>query len=167
MALEQLRSRWEAVLPPLLKLVGNASPSTLTWAALPFGVAGAVCIAMAGMEASGSWLLLAGAAFVGISMILDGLDGFVARNTGQVSRWGDYLDHTLDRVLDAVWVLALAANATFVGDVSLGFAAAWFTLLGSYMGTQAQAVAGSRNYRGFSRADRTVMTLAAVVLPPF
>ncbi|MEC8341081.1 MAG: hypothetical protein VXZ80_05485, partial [Candidatus Thermoplasmatota archaeon] len=38
------------------------------------------------------------------------------------------------------------------------------TLMGSYMGTQAQAVAGSRNYRGFSRADRTVLTLLSLLI---
>jgi hypothetical protein len=48
--------------------------------------------------------------------------------------------------------------------MTLGFAAAFLTLLGSYMGTQAQAVAGARNYRGFSRADRTVLTLLSLVV---
>ncbi|MDA7740978.1 hypothetical protein N8930_04325, partial [Euryarchaeota archaeon] len=33
-----------------------------------------------------------------------------------------------------------------------------------YMGTQAQAVAGTRNYRGFSRADRTILALVALVM---
>ena len=30
------------------------------------------------------------------------------------------------------------------------------------MGTQAQAVAGTRNYRGFSRADRTILSIVAI-----
>ena len=37
------------------------------------------------------------------------------------------------------------------------------TMFGSYLGTQAQAVAGSRNYGGFSRADRMVLTLVALL----
>ena len=74
--------------------------------------------------------------------ILDGLDGQLARQTGQVTRWGDYLDHTLDRLLDAMWVIAIASSTAWVDDPVLGWAAAWFTLLGSYMGTQAQAVSG-------------------------
>ena len=32
------------------------------------------------------------------------------------------------------------------------------------MGTQAQAVAGTRNYRGFSRADRTILSILAIFL---
>jgi len=95
-------------------------------------------------------------------MLFDGLDGSLARAKGEVTRWGDYLDHTIDRILDAAWVVCISASV-FVNDLVLGFAAAFFTLLGSYMGTQAQAVAGSRNYRGFSRADRTVLTLLALV----
>ena len=96
-------------------------------------------------------------------MILDGLDSQLARQTGHV-RWGDYLDHTLDRLLDAMWVIAIASSPAWVNDPAMGWAAAWFTILGSYMGTQAQAVSGGRNYRGFSRADRTILTIAALAL---
>ena len=52
-------------------------------------------------------LMFVGAAFLmAAAMALDGLDGNLARATGQVTRWGDYLDHTLDRALDVVWILA-------------------------------------------------------------
>ena len=109
-------------------------------------------------------LVVAGRAFsIALAMLFDGLDGSLARAKGEVTRWGDYLDHTIDRVLDAVWVVCISASV-FVADVTLGFAAAFLTLMGSYMGTQAQAVAGSRNYRGFSRADRTVLTLLSLLI---
>jgi hypothetical protein len=32
------------------------------------------------------------------------------------------------------------------------------------MGTQAQAVSGGRNYKGFSRADRTILTISALAI---
>jgi phosphatidylglycerophosphate synthase len=114
-------------------------------------------------ESSGGWWLLGGALSIALAMLFDGLDGSLARAKGEVTRWGDYLDHTIDRLLDATWVVCISASV-FVGDMTLGFAAAFLTLLGSYMGTQAQAVAGSRNYRGFSRADRTVLTLLSLIL---
>ena len=163
MALEQLRSKWESILPPLIKIASKLSPETLTWLALPFGVGAGLCIAFASADIPGGFMLLLGAFLLIVAMVIDGLDGAVARATGQVTRWGDYLDHTLDRVLDGVWVVALSASI-FVNNLTLGFASAFFTLLGSYMGTQAQAVAGSRNYRGFSRADRTVLTLISIIL---
>ena len=164
MALEQFRSRWERALPPLIRRLDGISVDALTWSALPAGIGGAYLMATATNDQQGAMMLLGGAALMALAMLLDGLDGAVARARGQVSRWGDMLDHTIDRLLDAVWVFALAFNPAFCGQAALGWAAAWFTLLGSYMGTQAQAVTGLRNYRGFSRADRMVLTLVSLVL---
>lgn len=164
MALEQLRNRWERALPPLIRRLDGISVDALTWSALPAGVGGAYLMATATNDQQGALMLLGGAALMAMAMLLDGLDGAVARARGEVSRWGDMLDHTIDRLLDAVWVFALAFNPAFCGQAALGWAAAWFTLLGSYMGTQAQAVTGLRNYRGFSRADRMVLTLVSLVL---
>jgi len=163
MALEKLRRRWETALGPMIRIASNLSPITVTWIALPFGVAGGLLAMYAPNEASGGWWMLGAALMIGLAMIFDGLDGSLARAKGEVTRWGDYLDHTIDRILDSTWVVCLSASI-FVNDLALGFAAALLTLLGSYMGTQAQAVAGTRNYRGFSRADRTVLTLLSLIV---
>lgn len=163
MALEKMRRQWEAGLQPVLRTFHRFSPATITWLALPFGVAGGVLAMYAPDDASGGGWLLGGALMIALAMLFDGLDGSLARAKGEVTRWGDYLDHTIDRLLDATWVVCISASV-FVGDITLGFAAAFLTLLGSYMGTQAQAVAGARNYRGFSRADRTVLTLLSLVV---
>ena len=163
MALEKMRRRWEAWLQPLLTAFSKLSPVTVTWFALPLGVAGGLLAMYAPEDSTGGGWLLSAALMIALAMLFDGLDGSLARAKGEVTRWGDYLDHTIDRVLDGVWVVCISASV-FVGDMTLGFAAAFLTLMGSYMGTQAQAVAGSRNYRGFSRADRTVLTLLSLVL---
>jgi phosphatidylglycerophosphate synthase len=163
MALEKLRRRWETALGPLMNIASNVSPITVTWLALPFGVAGGLLAMYAPDDSAGGWWMLGAALMIGFAMIFDGLDGSLARAKGQVTRWGDYLDHTIDRILDSTWVVCISASV-FVNDLALGFAAALLTLLGSYMGTQAQAVAGTRNYRGFSRADRTVLTLLSLVI---
>ncbi len=163
MALEKLRLKWEVFFEPVLNSLGNTNPSVLTWVALPIGLLGGLAIAVAPIDDFGATLLLAGALLIGISTILDGLDGPLARRNGMVTRWGDYLDHTFDRLLDGTWIVCIAVSP-FVGDISFGLVVAWFTLLGSYMGTQAQAVAGTRNYRGFGRADRTIMSIVALIL---
>ena len=163
MALEKMRRRWEAWLQPLLTAFSKLSPITITWFALPLGVAGGLLAMYAPEDSTGGGWLFSAAIMIALAMLFDGLDGSLARDKGEVTRWGDYLDHTIDRVLDGVWVVCISASV-FVGDMTLGFAAAFLTLLGSYMGTQAQAVAGSRNYRGFSRADRTVLTLLSLVV---
>ena len=164
MALEQLRKRWESIASPLVSGLGRTNPAVLTWLALPIGVAASFLAFTAPKSDTGALMLIGAALLITFSMILDGLDGQLARQTGQVTRWGDYLDHTLDRLLDAMWVIAIASSPAWVDDPVVGWAAAWFTLLGSYMGTQAQAVSGGRNYRGFSRADRTILTIAALAL---
>ena len=163
MALEKLRLKWEQFFEPLLNFFGDTNPAVLTWAALPIGIIGGLAIAVAEKDDFGATLLLAGALLIGISTILDGLDGPLARRNGMVTRWGDYLDNTFDRLLDGTWIVCIAVSP-FVGDISFGLVVAWFTLLGSYMGTQAQAVAGTRNYRGFGRADRTIMSIVALIL---
>jgi len=146
--------------PPLLE----AAAAATDWLnEFPLGVGGGLAAMYAPNATSGGWWLLGSALLISLAMLVDGLDGSLARAKGEVSRWGDYLDHTIDRILDATWVVCISASV-FVDDLAFGFAAAFLTLLGSYMGTQAQAVAGSRNYRGFSRADRTVLTLVSLVV---
>jgi len=163
MALDKLRNKWEQLLEPILNILGDTSPAVLTWMALPIGILGGIAIAVAPKDDFGAMLLLVGAFLISISIILDGLDGPLARRNGMVTRWGDYLDHTFDRLLDGTWIVCIAVSP-FVGDMSFGLVVAWFTLLGSYMGTQAQAVAGTRNSRGFGRADRTIMSIVALML---
>jgi len=161
MALEKLRKYWEQALVPIVKLLSGYPPALITWAALPIGIIGGLAILTATNDSLGASMLLGGGVLIILAMVLDGLDGPVARATGKVTRWGDYLDHTFDRLLDAVWIICIAGSI-FVNDLVLGLSAAWLTLLGSYMGTQAQAVAGTRNYRGFSRADRTILSIVAI-----
>jgi phosphatidylglycerophosphate synthase len=158
-ALEQFRSVWENLTAKRAEKMTWLSPAFVTWLTLPIGLCAAWLMMTAGRDSTGGWLLLGSAALVGIAQLLDGFDGTLARATGRVTRWGDLLDHTLDRVLDIVWLVAIGMNSVWVGDASIGWAAALFTMFGSYMGTQAQAVTGRRDYSGFSRADRLVITI--------
>ena len=148
---------------PIVESLSWMSPATITWLALPIGILGGLSVFLASEDSLGVSMLFGGGLLITLAMAFDGLDGPVARATGRVTRWGDYLDHTFDRLLDAVWIICISASV-FVDDIALGLSAAWFTLLGSYMGTQAQAVAGTRNYRGFSRADRTILSIVAIFL---
>ena len=144
MALEKLRNIWERTLNPIVESISWMSPATITWLALPIGILGGLSVFLASEDSLGVSMLFGGGLLITLAMAFDGLDGPVARATGRVTRWGDYLDHTFDRLLDAVWIICIWS--VFVDDIAQ-LKAAWFTLLGSYMGTQAQAVAGTRNYR--------------------
>jgi phosphatidylglycerophosphate synthase len=163
MALEKGRNLFKNLSEPLVSRLGGVNPATLTWLTLPTGLAAAWLMMEAGEGQEGALMCFGAAVLMATAMALDGLDGNLARATGQVTRWGDYLDHTLDRVLDVVWILALGYNMIWFGHIELAWTAAMLTMFGSYLGTQAQAVAGSRNYGGFSRADRMVLTFVALL----
>ncbi|MFL2962523.1 MAG: CDP-alcohol phosphatidyltransferase family protein [Candidatus Poseidoniaceae archaeon] len=163
MALEKGRNLFKNLSEPLVSRLEGVNPATLTWLTLPTGLAAAWLMMEAGEGQEGALMFFGAAVLMATAMALDGLDGNLARATGRVTRWGDYLDHTLDRVLDVVWILALGYNMIWFGHFELAWIAAMLTMFGSYLGTQAQAVAGSRNYGGFSRADRMVLTFVALL----
>ena len=165
MAFERLRGRWERTTAPLLKLFGWLQPNHLTWASLVVALVAATIACTADRSSPLSWLSVGG--LMGLAFLLDGLDGQLARQRGQSSPAGDLLDHTLDRIVDAALLVALGSNPAWflnpeLGAV-LGWSAALATLLGSYMGTAAQSVGLGRDYGGFSRADRSVILLVAVL----
>lgn len=79
---------------------------------------------------------LAGAIAVFVSMVLDGLDGEVARRKDMKSRYGAFLDTMMDRVVDTTVVLGVAySSAKLYGDTAwiVGFLAAVYAcVLSSY-----------------------------------
>ena len=79
---------------------------------------------------------LAGAISVFASMVLDGLDGEVARRKNMKSKYGAFLDTMMDRVVDTTIVLGVAySSAKIYGDTAwiIGFLAAVYAcVLSSY-----------------------------------
>jgi archaetidylinositol phosphate synthase len=163
MVLETQRTLWEKCSRPIINKMDNVDPVVLTWLTLPTGLGAAALLLTADRSAQGGLMLVGAWVLMSISMILDGLDGTLARARQKTTRWGDYLDHTLDRVLDVAWVVAIGYNVHWVNNPELGWFAAMTMMFGSYLGTQAQAAAGSRNYGGFSRADRMMLTWLAII----
>ena len=105
MALEKGRNLFKKISEPLVSKLEGVNPATLTWLTLPTGLAAAWLMMEAGTGQDGAIMFLGAAFLMASAMALDGLDGNLARATGKVTRWGDYLDHTLDRVLAVVWIL--------------------------------------------------------------
>ena len=144
--------------------MSNVDPATLTWISVIFAAACCYLLATAGRDADGGWRLIGAFALLLIAAELDALDGAVARAYDKVSKYGDWLDHTIDRLVDLSLLIAIGINTAWISVHWLGWAAATMTLLGSYMGTQAQSVGLGRNYGGFSRADRLVTTFIGIFI---
>ena len=164
MAFEKARDAHTRMLKPIVDRMSNVDPSTLTWISVLFAAGCCYLIATAGRDSDGGWRLLGAFVLLLVAAELDALDGAVARAYDKVSKYGDWLDHTIDRVVDLALLIAIGINTAWVGPTWLGWAAATMTLLGSYMGTQAQSVGLGRNYGGFGRADRLVTTFVGLIL---
>ena len=163
MMFEKMRDTWTKAVQPIVVRLGDLDPSVLTWASLVISLAAFYLLAIASLDSTGSMIIIGAVILVLLAGVFDALDGALARHQGTDGPYGDFLDHTIDRIVDVGLLIAIGYNAAFVIDPMAGYAAALLTLLGSYMGTQAQSVGLGRLYGGFSRADRLVITLAGLL----
>ena len=109
------RRRWDSltdwarvqargILMPIARVMGRLGihPNTITLLGMLLQIGVAALFGL-GHITLGGWLLLAVAP-------VDALDGALARALGKESRFGAFLDSTLDRVSDAALILGLAAH---------------------------------------------------------
>lgn len=134
-------------------------PNTLTLLGclLTIGVGGVIA---SGRLVLGGWLLA-------IVAPIDALDGALARVTGRTSRFGGFLDSTLDRVSEAVLLLCLAAHYLWQGaetEVLLAFLTLIGATLVSYTRARAEASGYSCKVGFFTRLERTFVLAAGLIL---
>ena len=98
------RAEASVIMKPIIHAIGQLGihPNTLTIIGLLLQVGVAVVFGL-GHIMLGGWLLL-------IVAPVDALDGAVARALGKQSRFGAFLDSTMDRLADASLILGLAAH---------------------------------------------------------
>tara|TARA_B100000530_G_scaffold35934_1_gene20786 strand:- start:29157 stop:29837 length:681 start_codon:yes stop_codon:yes gene_type:complete len=162
--LEKMREKWTKAIQPIVLKLGDLDPSILTWTSLLVSIVGFYMLTIAGMNTNGSIMIIIAVILVLIAGVLDALDGALARHQGTDGPYGDFLDHTIDRIVDVGLLVAIGMNTAFVSNMNAGLTAGLLTLLGSYMGTQAQSVGLDRIYGGFSRADRMIITLLGLLI---
>ncbi len=137
------------------------APRTLSWTSFLLFVLAAGTFVALGLGASlpplvAPLLFLGAGTAIFLGGIFDALDGHVARRRHLQSEAGDLLDHVLDRYADLALLLGIAVSGW--ANPTLALLALVSLLLVSYMGTQAQAVLGRRQYRGLlGRADRILL----------
>lgn len=127
-------------------------PNAISLLALLLNVAAAACLARR--------LFLAAIVPIAVGGLLDALDGAVARAQNKSSRFGDFLDHCLDRIADTLVAAAWMAGSG-VRPLLL-VAAVIAVMMNGYTGTQLEATFGRREYETIGRAQ---FVLALIVFP--
>ena len=106
---------------------------------------------------------------IGILALSDLLDGTIARLTNSDSRWGAFLDSTLDRVVDASVLIAIAAYFLKVApaDVAPLVATAIALVMGqmtSYIRAKAESLDVQCKVGLAERAERTFIVWLALLV---
>jgi CDP-diacylglycerol--glycerol-3-phosphate 3-phosphatidyltransferase len=147
-------------LVPLLEKT-HITPTTLTWLGFAISLGAAALIVTGHLIIAGVVVLVSG--------FFDMLDGALARHTKQVTRSGAVLDSTLDRVSEAVLLLAVAVYyLLFFADPPVwGILFTSLALMGSplvsYIRAKAEAIGLECKIGLFTRPER-VVTLAVGLL---
>lgn len=148
------RARIKALAVPFALALGRAglTPNGLT----VVGFAG-VCVA-AWLAATGQWVA---AGIVGLLFAaFDMLDGGLARATGRVSRFGAFLDSTLDRAGEGVLYAGIVAGTASLADraiPSLAALAMVAAFLVSYTRARAEGLGFGGDVGVAPRAERVVV----------
>ena len=109
---EKMRERWTNAIHPLVVKMGDLDPSSLTWASLGLAILSFYLLSQATGDSTGSIWIIGGVFLILIAGVLDALDGALARHQGTDGPYGDFLDHTIDRVVDVGLLVAIGMNST-------------------------------------------------------
>lgn len=157
------RAFFTAIFTPIAKLLLRlgVSPDVVT------------IVGTAGVAFGALWFyprgeLLWGTLFITAFVFTDLLDGTMARLAGRTSRWGAFLDSTLDRVGDAAIFGGLIFYFLGVGDdnlaAGLALACLAFGFVTSYAKARAEGLGMTANVGIAERGERLVVTLVAAGL---
>ena len=161
-----LKSRFQALLRPAVRglhAAGATANQVTVFAALAsIGVAALVLL---GADAHPAWFLLL-PAWLFLRMALNAVDGMLAREFGQRSALGGYLNELGDVVADAALYLSLLAvpGLRWWTPVALALLAAWSELAG----VLGPAAGAQRRYDGpMGKSDRAFVVGALGLLLAF
>ena len=156
--LERFRQFWTNIFKPISHLLmkWGVSPDTVTMVGTAGVVAGALVFFPRGQ-------LLIGVLVIAVFVFSDLVDGYMARTLGTSSKWGAFLDSTLDRLGDAAIFAGLAVYFFGRGDDDLlAYVALWALVMGSvtsYARAKAESLGMQAKGGIAERADRLVAVL--------
>lgn len=146
---------------PIVKVFSKTglSPNAVTLLGLLVNVAAACVIATGHLFAGGVLVLFSG--------LFDLIDGALARFSGQTSRFGAFLDSTVDRLSEAVLFLGLLILYVMEGstlEVLLVFVILVGCFLVSYIRARAEGLGISCRVGLFTRPERVIVLALGLLL---
>ena len=163
MGIYTTKSKWQRALQPIVNfcVTKRVHPDAFTYGALLFSLIAALALFLA--AANKNWLWLVSPSVL-IRLLLNLMDGQVARALGVADEWGEVKNEFGDRIADALIFIALGLS----GYTQTGYALIALTLIlfVSYLGILSKALGGRRVYGGlFGKGDR-MLSLAIFTLYP-
>lgn len=156
-----LRKRFGGVLEPIAGLIGRTgvSPNVVTVMGVVLNLGVAWVLAQGHMRIGGL--------LVPLVALFDALDGTLARLTGKRSRFGAFLDSTMDRFSEAILYLGLLVFYTRLGagrEILLIYATIVGSLMVSYARARAEGLGFDCKVGLLTRLERvTVLTIALIL----
>jgi len=155
------RDTAEVVTVPVARFLAGLGihPNTLSLLGFLLSIAVAAVLAI-GQLTLGGWLLA-------VTAPIDAFDGALARVIGQKSRFGAFLDSTLDRLSEAAVLSGLASHYLRRGttlEVMLIFAAMIGSVLVSYTRARAEGLGFSCRIGVLTRMERAAVLVIGLIL---
>jgi CDP-diacylglycerol--glycerol-3-phosphate 3-phosphatidyltransferase len=162
MTIYALKPKFQALLRPLVgglhRLGVTANQVTVAACAISIALGVWLFAVASGMVASlePTRLFLLMPLWMFLRMAFNAVDGMLAREFGQQSKLGAYLNELTDVIADAALILPFAAVAPFAGPQAVWLAVfALLAALSEFAGALGPTVGGSRRYDGpMGKSDR-------------
>jgi len=151
-------------LTPLVDVLARrgVAPDAVTLAAIPVAVIGGFCLLLSPLVPP---VLLAVPIIVAARLVLNLLDGALARSTGRIHPRGELYNEVGDRICD----VALIAPVAFLpgADGRLVLLGVVGSLMASFVGVAVRAAGGERLYRGVLSKPGRMILLAVFAVAAF
>jgi len=157
------KSKWQKALQPIVDfcVARRVHPNAFTYGALVLSLIAALALYFASTNKNWLWIV---PPCVLIRLLLNLMDGQVARALKLADDWGEVKNEFGDRIADAMIFIAIGLSG--YAETGLALVALTLILLVSYLGILGKALGGQRVYGGlFGKGDRMI-SLAIFTLYP-
>lgn len=155
MTLYDLKPRFQALLRPLVRRLADAG-TTANQVTLAAAIGSVALGMLLCCKSNNHALFLLLPVWLAVRMALNAIDGMLAREFGQKSRLGGYLNELCDVVSDAALLAPFALIAPFSQPTV--FAVIGLAIVAEYAGVMGPLVGASRRYDGpLGKSDRAAL----------